>query len=129
MIYLIDFNNKPPGLYDRTTIGTGNSLLATTVPFPILPGQILITDPDLEAFATIATDRDKADYFRVDINDVHAGRTSVDAMKNIKHYVLINNTWELTALMKKVLNTCFELSFGGGYRIWTLSFEMGMPCE
>jgi hypothetical protein len=127
-MYLIDFNNKPHGLYDRTPINAlGASLGFSPAAFPLVPGQILISDADLEAYATIATDRDKADYFSVKIEDVHAGRTSVDAMKSIKHYVLIHGVWELTALIKKVHASCFELSFGGGERLFTLTFEMGMP--
>lgn len=121
MIYLVDFNNQPLGMYSRTPYGE----LYTVSPSR---GQILITNPDLEAFATIPNEAAHADYFTVTVEDVIAGKTSADAMKHVKHLILVYG-WEMSALLKKVHSDCFEMSFGGGERLWVGSFGMGEPLE
>ena len=127
MIYLIDFNGCSRGWYNRSEIQVSH-VNGRLVQFT--DGQILWDgDPDLEAFATIAEPQELANFVPVRIDDVQAGRFSVEAMKRLKHYILIENTWVLLALCKKVHADCFELSFGGGQRLWTHGFGMGEPEE
>jgi len=121
MIYLIDFEGQPRGMYRRTPYGE-----VFTV--PPMENQILITNPDLEAFSTIPNKNAQADYFTVIIEDVNAGRTSPEAMRFEKHLILVYG-WELSALLKRIHPNCFELSFGGGERMWVRSFGMGEPVE
>jgi hypothetical protein len=111
-------------MYKRSEIGVGISNVRL---IPIKDRQLLITEPDLEAVATIASPAELPSYVAITVQDVLAERVSAEAMKHIKHYILIDNTWVLTALMKKVHVDCFELSFGGGERLWTKSFGMGEP--
>ena len=109
------------GLYSRIPYGD----IFTVAP---LDGQILITNPDLEAYATIPNEAAHADYVTVTVEDINVGRISAEAMRHMKHLVLIYG-WELSALMKKVHSDCFEMSFGGGERIWVKSFGMGEPLD
>jgi len=44
----------------------------------------------------------------------------------VKHFILIYN-WEMLALLKKIHSDCFEMSFGGGERMWVRSFGIGEP--
>jgi len=119
MIYLLDFTKQPTGMYNRSPYGEVFTLSPAY-------GQILITNPDLEAFATISNNASAEDFFTVTIEDINVGRTSIDAMRHIKHLVLIYG-WELSALMRRVHMGCFEMSFGGGERLWANSFGMGEP--
>lgn len=119
MIYLIDFTDQPVGMYRRTPYGD-----IFTV--PPQDKQILITNPDLEAFAIIANETASADYFNMTIDEVNSGRASPDAMKHEKHLILIYG-WEMSGLLKRVHADCFEISFGGGERLWVKSFGMGEP--
>lgn len=125
MIYLIDFNGQPRGLYTRRK---SNAAGRPPLPGTILEGQIYITTPDLEEFANIASAMDETNYFKITVQEVATGKTSADAMKKIKHLVLING-WILSALLKRVHSTYFELSFGGGERLFVNSFHMGEPLE
>ena len=126
MIYLIDFNGEPLGLYNRSEYKIGK--IGKSAPLAPALGTIFITNPDLEAFAIIPTEHARKDYFVVTIEDVLSGRTSPDAMKNTKHMILVYG-WELIALLKKVHPECFEFSFGGGERLYTKCFSMGEPVE
>jgi hypothetical protein len=125
MIYLIDFNGQPRGLYIRTKL---KSTVAAPIPGTIQEGQIYTTAPDLEEYANLAGSMDETNYFKITVKDVMTGKTSADAMRKIKHLVLING-WILSALLKRVHITHFELSFGGGERLWVSSFHMGEPLE
>ena len=124
MIYLFDFNGCPRGWYNRTEIQVSH-VNGRLVQFT--DGQILMTDPDLEAFAAIADPDEMSLYAPVSIDAVHKGTFSIDAMKHIKHYVLVEGIWVFLALSKKVHADCFELSFGGGVRLWTHTLAIGEP--
>jgi hypothetical protein len=125
MIFIIDLNGSPPGLYKRHEIKV--PLANGRIP-SLTDGQMAITDPDLESFASIAEDYELPNFFPIKVGEVMSGRVSVDAMKKLKHYVLIENTWILSSvLMKKVHQDCFELSFAGGERMWVRTFGMGEP--
>jgi hypothetical protein len=126
-LYLLDFTGCSKGMYKRTEVKVPIMSARNARIISFTDKQVLTTEPDLEAFATLASTTELPNFVTIRVDDVHAGRISIDAMKNLKHYVLIDGTWILAALIKKVHVDCFELSYGGGERIWANTFGMGEP--
>jgi hypothetical protein len=90
---------------------------------------MFITDPDLEGHSNIVEINFRPDYFPITLELLKSGNVSVDAVKLVKHWVLIGGRWEVRAQLKKVHDSCFEFSFSGGERLYVSEFALGEPDE
>jgi hypothetical protein len=125
MYYLIDFNDKSEGLYTLKTIN-GTFDPDTT---PLSRYEMVVSEPDLETYATLVDSRFVSDYGVFSIEAMKHTKVSFEIMKSTKHLILVGQAWEITARLKKVRMNCFGFSYAGGQWFYVSEFGLGEPVD
>jgi hypothetical protein len=94
--------------------------------------QILTTEPDLSYLARTVYDDTEIAFFPAEFTaeDVILGRMSIDTIKNIRHYILLADKYEITGKVVKVTPKYFKIAGVLGLQtIITTSFRLGSPTD
>jgi hypothetical protein len=93
--------------------------------------QVLSTDPDLSYLSRTIYNETELSLFPTEFNidDVNSGKISIESIKNIRHYFLLAEKYEVVG---KVSNTrqYFKIrNIMGVETILTKTFKLGSPLE
>ena len=125
MYYLIDFADKSEGLYTLKTKQGSFDPNST----PLSRYEMVVSEPDLETYATLVDGRFISDYGVFSIDIMKHSKVSFDVMKSMKHLILVGQAWEITARLTKIYCNCFRFSFAGGHWFYVSEFGLGEPVD
>jgi len=125
MYYLVDFSDKSEGLY---TLKTPSGIFHPDLT-PLSRNEMVVSEPDLETYATLVDSRFVSDYGVFSIETIKHSKVSFEIMKSTKHLVLVGQAWEITARLKKVYTNCFMFSYAGGQCFYVAEFGLGEPVD
>jgi hypothetical protein len=126
MYWLLNLPWGQPGMYDIVR-GDLQESFAENISKP----HILTTDPDLNYLARTIYDEAELALFPTEFNidDVLLGKISIETIKNIRHYFLLAERFEIVGKLIKADKYFKIVNIMGVETILTKTFRLGSPVD
>ncbi len=126
MYYLLNLPWGSPGMFDIVKADMPESFATE-----LTRAQILTTEPDLGYLARTVYEDDELSLFPTEFNieDVNAGKISIDSIKNIRHFFLLAEKYEIVGKLVKADKYFKIANIMGVESILTKTFRLGSPTD